>query len=203
MVMVSVSVMAQSTNDTGVKVLIWGDSLSAAYGMDVQDGWVALLRQRLDGQNITVINSSISGETTQGGLARLAPALTKHQPDVLVLELGANDGLRGLPVAEMRANLESMITQAKEIGAEVVLLGMYLPPNYGVRYTRSFSQTFEELAKAHETEWVPFFLDGVADDYGLLQADNLHPNAKAQPKILENVWPALEAVLAKSVKNEG
>lgn len=189
--------IAQDKARENKTVLIWGDSLSAAYGMDVQRGWVALLREKLNGHNIEIVNGSISGETTQGGLARLPDALDIHEPSLVVLELGANDGLRGLPVKRMRDNLQQMIDMSREAGAEVLLLGMHIPPNFGPVYARQFSKAFEDLAVENGVAHVPFFLDGVSENARLMQYDNLHPNEKAQSIILGNIWPSLEPLIAE------
>ncbi len=176
------------------RLLVMGDSLSAAYGMDANKGWVALLNGRLqdDWPEATVTNGSISGETTAGGLARLPKLLQQAQPQLVVLELGANDGLRGYPLREMRNNLRRAIELSRDAGAEVLLLGMQIPPNYGPRYSNQFQQTYTELADELDVPLVPFFLDGVAGDPDLNQADGIHPTAPAQPRLLENIWPYVE-----------
>lgn len=178
-------------------ILVLGDSLSAAYGLAPAQGWVALLEQRLDakGYEYRVVNASMSGETTGGGLARLPRALALHRPAVLFIELGANDGLRGLPIAEIRANLEQMIGQAREAGAQVVLAGIRIPSNYGPQYTEAFFAVFAELARRHEISLLPFFLEGVALRDDLFQDDRVHPNAAAQPVLLDNAWRALAPAL--------
>ncbi|MEZ5448785.1 MAG: arylesterase [Thiolinea sp.] len=185
---------AGDTNADKTVILVWGDSLSAAYGIPIEQGWVSLLQEKL-GEAYQVINGSISGETTIGGLTRLPKALEDYQPDYLLLELGANDGLRGLSTTNMQDNLNQMIEQAQQAGAEVVLLGIRIPPNYGMVYTQKFDQVFSDLASQHEIPLLPFLLDKVALDYDLMQEDGLHPTAEAQPLILENVWPVLEPVL--------
>ena len=174
-------------------ILVHGDSLSAGYGIDVNDGWVALMDDAL-GPQTQVVNSSISGETSRGGLNRLPGLLDEHQPDVLVLELGANDGLRGYPLSQLRENLEQMIQMAKARGANVVLIGMRLPPNLGSRYTEPFSAIYRDLASTHNLPFLPFMLDGVAQNRELMQSDGLHPTAEAQPIILDNVLPLIENV---------
>ena len=181
-------------------ILVYGDSLSAAYSMRQEQGWVSLLQQRLKTQGFPhqVINASVSGETTSGGLSRLPITLRQHQPDIVLLELGANDGLRGLPLAQMRKNLEAIIKASKQAGAEVVLLGIMIPPNYGSRYTQEFSQSFTELAKHHDLPLVKFLLEGVAGKPELTLDDGLHPSAAAQPKILDNVWQVLQPELEKT-----
>lgn len=176
-----------------------GDSLSAAYGMRLDQGWVALLQGRLkaEGYGHRVVNASSSGETTGGALARLPRALERHRPSVVIIELGGNDGLRGLPLAEVRSNFESLIRLAREGGARVLLIGMHIPPNYGPAYTRDFHALYGELARRHRLRLVPFFLEGIALDDGLMLEDGLHPNAAAQPKLLELVWPQLEPLLPR------
>lgn len=180
-------------------LLVYGDSLSAAYGLRVDQGWVALLQKRLDeqGYGYRVVNASVSGETTSGGKARLERALAQHQPEIVVLELGANDGLRGLPVATAKGNLEAMVASIRTSGARLLLLGIEMPPNYGVQYARSFSAVYGDIAKAQQLPLVPFLLDGVALDPALMQADGLHPNAAGQPRVLENVWPSLQKLLRR------
>lgn len=178
-------------------ILVYGDSLSAAYRMPQEKGWVSLLQQRLQTQGFPhqVVNASVSGETTSGGLSRLQITLRQHKPDIVLLELGANDGLRGLPLAEMRNNLEAMIKTIKAAGADVVLLGIMIPPNYGPKYTREFSQSFAELAKRFNLPLVNFMLEGVAGKTELTLDDGLHPSAIAQPRILDNVWQVLHPEL--------
>lgn len=185
------------------RILVWGDSLSAAYGIPVEEGWVQLLQNKLnkqfdkqsDATAIEVINGSISGETTAGGLSRLADALELHQPDIVILELGANDGLRGISLNTMRDNLQAMITLAKDNDAQILLAGIILPPNFGPVFMEQFTNTYKTLAEENELPFLPFLLEGVALDFDLMQADGLHPNAKAQPKILDNVWEVLEPML--------
>ena len=178
-------------------VLVMGDSLSAAYGLAPEQGWVALLAERLadDRPGWRVANASVSGETTAGGASRIAGELQRHQPDVVVIELGANDGLRGLDLAQTRANLARMVEAAQGAGAEVLLLGMRLPPNYGPDYTRQFEDNYRLLAERHDVALLPFFLEPIAMDREAFQADNLHPVADAQPRLLDHVWPALEPLL--------
>ena len=180
-------------------ILVLGDSVSAGYGLTVGEGWVSLLQGRLktQGYGYRVVNASVSGETTTGGLARLPRALTVHKPQIVVLELGGNDGLRGLPLETSRANLEKMIQLSKAAGAQVVLLGMKMPPNYGPRYAEGFERTFAELARKHRLAFEPFFLDKIALVPGMLQADGLHPTAKAQPAMLDAVWPVLKPLLQR------
>ena len=176
---------------------MFGDSLSAAYGIAAQRGWVALLAERLERERLdySVVNASISGETTAGGLARLPRALERHRPAILVLELGANDGLRGLPVEAMRKNLDAMIGLARRAGAKVLLVGMRIPPNYGPEYTQAFADAFASLAKRRGTALTPFLLEGVAGDRDKFQDDRIHPTAEAQPILLETVWKALRPLL--------
>ena len=178
-------------------ILVMGDSLSAGYGIEQSQGWVALLQQRLTAQgvNYAVVNASISGETTRGGLARLPQALQQHRPHIVLLALGANDGLRGLLTAEMEANLDAMMRSARNAGAQVVLIGMKLPPNYGKAYTERYTAVYATLAKRHRVPLVPFLLDGVATDFSLMQADGLHPTAAAQGRVLDNVWPVVRSML--------
>jgi len=178
-------------------ILVFGDSLSAGYGIDVRAGWVALLGQRLAAQGYAyrVVNASVSGETTAGGITRLPAALKRHRPEIVILELGANDGLRGLSLAQTRANLESMIKAAQTAGARVLLVGIHLPPNYGPDFTRKFRAVYDDLVRRYRLAYVPFLLEGVALTPGLMQADGLHPTASAQPRVLDNVWPYLEPLL--------
>ena len=178
-------------------ILVYGDSLSAAYGIAQERGWVALLEARLKSERLdySVANASISGETTSGGLARMRKVLERHKPAVTVIELGANDGLRGLPVAQMRKNLNAMIAEAKAVGSRVLLVGIKMPPNYGPDYNRAFDAAYRDLAKEHKTSFVPFLFDGLADRRDFFQPDNLHPTASAQPVLLENVWKALKPML--------
>jgi len=178
-------------------ILIVGDSLSAGYGIGMRDGWVTLLQQRLVKQRYphAVVNASISGDTTSGGRTRLPDALKRHRPQIVVIELGGNDGLRGLSLRETRVNLEAMINAAQSAGAQVLLLGIHLPPNYGPEYTGKFHAIYHELARAHDTALVPFLLNGVALTPGLMQPDGIHPRAAAQPRLLDNVWPILVPLL--------
>lgn len=178
-------------------VLIVGDSLSAGYGIELRDAWPTLLQQRLRQQGYphTVVNASISGDTSAGGRARLADALKRQTPEIVILELGANDGLRGLSLSATRANLETMIQTTRATGARVLLVGIHLPPNYGPDYTKKFHAIYHDLARAHQLALVPFLLDGVALNPALMQSDGLHPRAVAQPRLLENVWPKLLTLL--------
>ena len=180
-------------------VLVFGDSLSAAYGIATRDGWVALLGQKLarERPGWRVVNASVSGETTAGGLRRLPEDLKRHGPSIVVIALGANDGLRGLPVEGTRSNLESMIRLSRAAKAEPVLVGLLLPPNYGIDYVREFRDLYPDIARKSKVARVPFLLEGVADKRELFQADQLHPTAAAQPRILDNVWPVLEPLLRR------
>ncbi|MDO9624562.1 MAG: arylesterase [Pseudomonas sp.] len=178
-------------------VLVVGDSISAAFGIDTRQGWVALLEKRLvdQGYEHRVVNASISGDTAAGGAARLPGLLVEHQPNLVVLELGGNDGLRGQAPAQLQQNLASMIEQAHGAGARVLLLGMRLPPNYGVRYTTAFAQVFASLAEEKQVAFVPFFLEGVGGVPDMMQRDGIHPTAAAQSLLLENLWPTLQSLL--------
>jgi acyl-CoA thioesterase I len=181
-------------------ILVFGDSISAGYGLDhVEQGWVELLKTRLSAQGYgyQVANASVSGETTAGGLARLPRALDVHHPQIVILELGGNDGLRALPIAQMRANLKEMVDLSTAAGAKVVLLGMRMPPNYGPDYTEQFRLTFSELANEKKLPLVPFLLNDIALSQQLMQDDQIHPNALGQPKLLDNVWPKLQPLLRK------
>jgi len=175
-------------------LLVMGDSLSAAYGIEQERGWVTLLAERLEGE-AQVINASISGETTSGGAQRLANIIGQRQPDIVLLELGGNDGLRGLPPTQMRSNLASMIEQSQQAGADVLLLGIDIPPNYGQAYRDAFTGVFHSLADEYDVSLVPFLLEDIALNEQLMQDDGIHPTAEAQPIILDNVWPALEPLL--------
>jgi len=182
---------------------VLGDSLSAGYGIRPAQGWVALLDKRLqaEGYEYRVVNASVSGETTGGGLQRLPRALELHKPSVVIVELGANDGLRGLPVAQTRENLAKIVATAQQAGAKVLLIGMRLPPNYGPRYTNDFTRMYREIAEDRGVALVPFLLETVALKAPLMQADGLHPTAQAQPALLDTVWPHLEPLLQKSEGN--
>ncbi|MGF1546084.1 MAG: arylesterase [Thiotrichales bacterium] len=179
-------------------VLVWGDSLSAAYGFGRDDGWVALLQARVAARDIVVVNASISGETTQGGLTRLPAALATHRPAWVILELGGNDGLRATPVRQIEQNLARMIELSHEHGARILLLGMRIPPNYGPAYSDAFAALYPRLAKQHDIALVPFFLKDVATDPALMQADGIHPTAAAQPRLLDNVWPYFVKLLPET-----
>lgn len=178
-------------------ILIVGDSLSAAYGLPQESGWSALMKIRLEAEKFPhrVINASISGETTAGGQRRIDVLLQQHQPQIVILELGANDGLRGLSVKETRTNLEKIIVASKRQRAQVLLIGMRLPPNYGPAYTEPFHSLYAELARKHKIRSVPFFLEGIAGKREYFQADGMHPTAAAQPLLLDTVWPVLRPML--------
>ena len=178
-------------------VLVVGDSISAAFGMDTREGWVALLEERLveQGFDQRVVNASISGDTSAGGAARLPTLLTEHQPELVIIELGGNDGLRGQPPAQLQQNLAAMVQQSQKMGAKVLILGMQLPPNYGVRYTTAFAAVFTTVAQQYATPLVPFVLEGVGGVPAMMQSDGIHPTAQAQPKLLDNVWPTLKPLL--------
>ena len=182
------------------RVLVLGDSISAAYNMPVKSGWVALLEERLQqemGPKSQVFNASISGETSAGGVARIAELLQRHDPTVVILELGGNDGLRGLPIDQIATNLTDIARRARSAGAKVVLLGMRIPPNYGPRYTEDFYSIYRELAADTGTALVPFLLEGIATDPSLMQTDRIHPNLAAQPMLLALVWPKLKSLLTQ------
>jgi acyl-CoA thioesterase-1 len=178
-------------------IVVLGDSLSAGYGIKIQEGWVNLLGKRLasEGYGYSVVNASVSGETTQGGLARLARVLESHKPAIVIVELGANDGLRGLPLSASRENLRQIVERSQAAKARVVLVGMVIPPNYGARYGQEFRDMFAALAAKYPVAFVPFFLDQVALKPDLMQADGLHPNALGQPQLLQNLWPKLKPLL--------
>lgn len=178
-------------------VLVVGDSISAALGLETSQGWVSLLQKKLDSERLDhrVVNASISGDTSAGGAARLPGLLGEHKPEVVIIELGGNDGLRGQPPAQLQQNLASMVEQSRQVGAKVLVLGMRLPPNYGKRYTDAFARVFSDVAKEQQVPLVPFFLEGVGGVEGMMQADGIHPAAGAQPKLLENVWPSLQPLL--------
>ena len=178
-------------------VLVMGDSLSAGYGMSAGEGWVSLLQQRLqrDAPGWRVVNASISGETSAGGASRIAETVVREQPDIVIIALGANDGLRGLPVPAAEANLRAMVTMAQTARARVVLVGMRMPPNYGRAYTDSFFAMYKRVAGDMKTALVPFMLEGVAEKPDWFQADRLHPAAQAHPTILANIWPTFSALI--------
>jgi acyl-CoA thioesterase-1 len=180
-------------------LLVFGDSLSAAYGLQAEQGWVALLQKRLEtqGYGYRVVNASVSGETTSGGRSRLARALELNKPALVILELGANDGLRGLPVKDAQANLAAMTAAIRAARAKLLLVGIVIPPNYGQQYAASFAGIYKKVAADQKVALVPFLLDGIALDSRLMQADGLHPNALGQPRVLDNVWPLLKPLLER------
>jgi acyl-CoA thioesterase I len=181
-------------------ILVFGDSISAGYGLaHVDQGWVGMLRVKLkdEGYGYQVVNASVTGETTAGGLARLPRALALHHPRVVILELGGNDGLRALPIDQMRSNLGKMVDLAVDSGAQVLLLGMRIPPNYGPEFTEKFFAVFADVARDKKTPLVPFLLNDIALTPNLMQADGVHPNELGQPKLLDNVWPRLHPLLRK------
>jgi acyl-CoA thioesterase I len=178
-------------------ILVFGDSLSAAYGIGAREGWPTLLEERLrqKGLDYTVANASISGETSSGGATRIADAVQRTRPSIVIVELGSNDGLRGLPVSQMKANLTRIVRTAQSAGSKVLVVGSRMPPNYGPRYTREFAQAFAEVAKEQNAALVPFMLEGIAATRDYFQSDNLHPTAVAQPIILDTIWKGLEPLL--------
>ncbi|MDD3353348.1 arylesterase [Zoogloea sp.] len=178
-------------------ILVWGDSLSAGYGLQAGEAWPSLLQERLRKEKLPhrVVNASISGETTAGGRSRLPGALQTHQPTVVVIELGANDGLRGLPVKTLQANLQAMVDAARGHGAKVLLVGMRMPPNYGPAYTQAFEASFRDIAHANRLRLVPFMMEGFAEQRRLFQQDGIHPTAEAQPLILDTIWRELKPLL--------
>lgn len=182
-------------------VLVFGDSLSAGYGIDVDQSWSALLQTRLEelGYEHRVVNASISGDTTEGGAARIEMALSNFEPALLILELGGNDGLRGIPADRMKMNLEKIIRSSQSSGAAVIILGIRIPPNYGPRYTDAFENVYRELADEFGVPWVEFFMEGVAMNKELMQADGIHPNAAAQGILLDNAWPLISEALGPAV----
>ena len=186
-----------SSNAWAGTVLVWGDSLSAGYGLRPQQSWPSLLGERINAARLPhkVVNASISGETTAGGLARLPAALETHKPSVVVIELGANDGLRGLPIKAMATNLQAMVDASRKAGAQVLLVGMRMPPNYGPEYTSRFEAAYRDIARANRLRLVPFMMEGFADQPGYFQADGLHPVAAAQPLILDTIWRELKPLL--------
>jgi acyl-CoA thioesterase-1 len=191
-------ISAHAEGNDAPTVLIFGDSLSAGYGIEVDQSWVALLQTRLRNQGYehTVVNASISGETTEGGATRIDAAIGDFSPDLIILELGGNDGLRGFPASRMRDNLTSIVTRAKASGAAVVLLGIRIPTNYGSRYSAEFEDVFRQVSEDLEVQWIEFFMEGIALNDELLQDDRIHPNAEAQPILLDNAWPVINETLA-------
>jgi len=188
---------ASAAGNGSPTVLVFGDSLSAGFGIDVDQSWTALLQSRLEklGYEHRVVNASISGETTEGGAARIETALRNFSPELIILELGGNDGLRGFPPERMKDNLTRIIERSKASGASVVLLGIRIPTNYGPRYTAAFEAVYREVANELDIKWIEFFMEGVAMNDELLQADRIHPNSEAQPILLDNAWPIISATL--------
>lgn len=184
-------------------VLVFGDSLSAGYGLDIDQSWPALLQSRLESQGYEhrVINASISGETTEGGVTRIGSTLENFRPDLVILELGGNDGLRGFPPDRMKTNLQTIIEMTKASGAAVVMLGIRIPSNYGPRYTGAFENVYRELADQSGVLWIEFFMEGIALDKELMQDDGIHPNAKAQSILLNNAWPIIRQALTDRQTN--
>lgn len=188
-------IIAPCSAQAAKNILVFGDSLSAGYGIARETSWPRLLQQELrhSHQQYEVVNASISGETTSGGLRRIGPALQQHRPAIVIIELGANDGLRGAAIAETERNLNALISQARKANAKVLLLGIQIPPNYGLDYTRQFRELYTKLGKRHKIALVPFMLEGIAPEQ--FQADNLHPNAEAQARIMRNVLKGLKPLL--------
>jgi acyl-CoA thioesterase I len=187
---------APAVKSAATTIMVFGDSLSAGYGLPQEAGWVSLLKKRLQTQSAThLINNSISGETASGGRNRIEQALKTHRPDIVIIELGGNDGLRGASIESIRDNLEAIIEACLRNKAAVLLAGMQLPPNYGIAYTQKFQDIYPQLAKHHQLKLVPFLLDGFGDKREFFQADGIHPNAHAQIKIVENVWKVLRTML--------
>ncbi|MDC0663527.1 arylesterase [Marinobacter sp. SS21] len=195
LILTALAVPLQANQGT---VLVLGDSLSAAYGVQLEKAWVSLLQQRLANAQLAnwqVVNASISGETTDGGLRRLPELLARHAPDVVIIELGGNDGLRGFPPSIIESNLSRLIALSQDAGARPLLVGIRIPPNYGARYTSVFADIYPTLAERFQVPLVPFFLDGIYNRDGMMQRDGIHPTAEAQPRMLDNVWPHLEILL--------
>jgi acyl-CoA thioesterase-1 len=188
----------------GSTVLVIGDSLSAGYGIEVDQSWTTLLQSRLQSQGYEyrVVNASISGDTTEGGASRIATALDNFSPQLVILELGGNDGLRGIPTDRMKDNLTSIIEASQTTGASVIMLGIRIPTNYGARYTAAFEAVYRDLAEQHRIPWVEFFMEGVALNKELMQEDGIHPNAEAQSILLDNAWPVVSEALAARTVNQ-
>lgn len=197
LILLAVSGCQADNPDRTQTILIVGDSLSAGFGLDADESWVNLLQDRLsaEGYGHSVVNASISGDTTSGGLRRLPRALEQHTPGIVIIELGGNDGLQGRPVQLIHSNLAKMIELCRDLGAEVVLAGMMMPPNYGDKYTNGFTGLYTDLAEDHDAALIPFFMDGVALEPTKMQRDQIHPNAAGQPILLDNVWPVLRELL--------
>lgn len=199
MIFIMFALCASVAYSASKTILVLGDSLSAEYGLIRGKGWVPLLQTRLKTEEIdaTIVNASISGETTSGGRARLQTLLDKHRPDIMVIELGANDGLRGLSLAATETNLRATIVASQKAHAKVLLVGMQIPPNYGGDYTKRFSGIYSKIAKETKVPLVPFLLEGLVDKPQLFQADRIHPTAEAQPLMLDSIWPYLKPLLTK------
>ncbi|HLV76360.1 MAG TPA: arylesterase [Marinobacter sp.] len=197
LILIALALITLPVSASSGTLLVLGDSLSAAYGIPSEDAWVELLRKRLSDQGLDwqVVNASISGETTDGGLRRLPGLLESSQPAIVVIELGGNDGLRGFPPNVIESNLAQMIELSQQAGARPLLVGMQIPPNYGSRYTRMFASVFPALSDRYDIPLVPFFLDGIYNQEGLMQDDDIHPTADAQPHLLDNLWPLLEPLV--------
>lgn len=197
LVFFSAALLQLSVSANNKTIMVVGDSISSAYGMDVDSGWVSLLQTRLHqrGKDYSVVNSSISGDVTASGRQRISRLLDRHDPDIVIIELGGNDGLRGLSLAEMKANLQSMISDSINHGAKVILAGMKILPNYGPRYTAGFEQVYDDLADENTISLIPFILEGIGGVADKMQDDGIHPNQQAQKIILDNVWVTLEELL--------
>ena len=197
--MLSMPAVAAANDAHSKTILIVGDSISAGFGIPLQQGWVALLGKELQrlGHNTQIMNASISGDTTQGGVSRLPALLKSHQPHLVVIELGGNDGLRGTPIRRIQANLQRMIHQAREANSDIFLVGMQIPPNYGRKYTQSFREIFPTLAEENQIPYLPFLLDNVATEPGMMQADGIHPTSAAQPQMMQNALPGILQWLTK------
>jgi acyl-CoA thioesterase-1 len=196
------AVAAQSTPVP--TIVVFGDSLSAGYGIDVDQSWTALLQSRLASQGYEhrVVNASISGETTEGGATRIIGTLENFEPELVVIALGGNDGLRGFPPQRIKSNLQAMIDASRATGASVVLLGIRIPPNYGTRYTQAFEQVFRDVAAESDVPWIEFFMEGVALNEDLMQDDGIHPNMQAQPVLLDNAWPVIVEALDRAANSK-
>jgi acyl-CoA thioesterase-1 len=199
--MIFVASLASGAN--APTVMVFGDSLSAGYGVDVDQSWASLLQARLASQGYEhrVVNASISGETTEGGVSRIATALENFAPELVILELGGNDGLRGFPTSRMKENLAAIIEASQQSGAAVVLLGIRIPSNYGQRYTAAFENVYRELAEQYDIPWIEFFMEGIALNAELMQDDGIHPNSEAQPLLLDNAWPIVSQALTERTAN--
>lgn len=197
LVLITLVLAGNASADSDYTLMVYGDSLSAGYGLEESQDWVTLLSSKLTRENFdyAVINASVSGETTTGGLSRLPAMLDSYEPDLFILELGGNDGLRGIPLRNIRENLQAIIKLAQSSGAEVVLVGIQIPPNYGPRYTKPFFQQYADIATEMNLPLVPFLIDGIPQQPELMQDDGIHPKAEAQGMILDNVWPILQPIL--------